>query len=123
MNKTAKSFIAVLVTAAFFASAVLCCCVVKDALASQQKASCSHCSSNAKGSASSHECCFSKAAPMELAKNAGLLHLLPLVSFTLVCLLYIRPRPRFVLKSIYSNGPPGYVSTVPLYIQARSLRI
>ena len=118
MNKTLKSITAVFVGLAFVATLVLCSCLIKEALV--KKAACSHCAS--KGTAS-HECCFSKAMPMEIAKGFSGIHFLPLVIFTVACLLYIKPRQRLVLKSVYINGPPGYVSKVPLYIQSRSIRI
>ena len=118
MNKTLKSIIAGFVALAFIGTIVLCSCLIKEALV--KKAACSHCAS--KGAPASHGCCFSKAMPMEIAK-AGLLTFLPLVVFAVFTLLYITPRPRLALRSVYINGPPGYVSRVPLYIQSRNIRI
>jgi len=93
-------------------------------MASSKKAGCSHCSSDAKSDPTSHECCFSKASPMEVAKltMASLIHVLPLVAFTIITFFYFKPTPQLAY-SRYQNGPPGYVSAVPLYIKQRNIRI
>ena len=109
---------------AFLATAVLCCCAAKSAMAAVQKASCSHCATKTKQAPTSHECCLTKASPMEVFKNLTLPMPLPsLLAMAMVSFLYIVPHPRLALRSIYSNGPPGSFSVVPLYIQSRSLRI
>ena len=123
MNKTYKSFIAVLVVLAFLATAVLCCCMIKEGLAGAQKAACSHCSTKTKSDAGKHECCFSKASPMEMVKHSGILPLLPLLILTVFAFRHILPRLPLVLNSLYLNGPPGPYTLVPIYIKSRSIRI
>ncbi len=60
---------------------------------------------------------------MELAKLTGILNLSPLLVLAVFSLLYIRPMPRLAYSSIYKNGPPGFVSEIPLYYRSRSIRI
>ncbi len=123
MNKGAKITILMSLLLIFVVTKVLCCCLVKESLAAFKKANCSHCSTKASHGASSG-CCLLKVSPMELAKNIylppPLLLLFILVSFVF---LSIRRRSASLLSSIYLNGPPGFVRTVPLYIQSRSIRI
>jgi hypothetical protein len=119
MNKTRKSFIALLVAGAFFATTVLCCCVVKQGMT--KKAACAHCASKTSDS-KSQECCFSKASPMEMVKAAGMIHLLPWIAFTILSFIYLRPTPQLAYAR-YQNGPPGFVSQVPLYYRSRNIRI
>jgi hypothetical protein len=109
---------------AFIATAVICCCVVKDSLAQMTKSSCSHCPSKAsKTDSKAHECCFSKASPVEKAQNPFVLHFWPILMVVLTTFWTPVYRQRLVLKSIYLHGPPGAFSAVPIYIKSRSIRI
>lgn len=123
MKKFIKPFFVSMLIVMFMATAVFCCCVIKSAMASAQKATCSHCAST-KQAPGANQCCFTKASPMEVAKNS----LVPMPLFSLlvmafVSLLYITPNPRLALRSLYINGPPGPLALVPLYIKSRSIRI
>lgn len=117
-----RSLTIVAVLVAFFSMAVLCCCVVKRSVMSVKKL-CAHCPLKADADANSHECCFSKLIPMELAKQSSVLPLLPVFFLTIVALLLLRPAAPFAYRSIYSNGPPGHLTTVPIYLRSRNIRI
>ena len=124
MKKTFKTTTAVVVSIAFLAMVALCCCIVRESLAGMQKKSCAHCaSSKAQDTSKSHECCFSKASPMEIAKSSGILAFMPVLILMAISFLYVIPRLPIVLNSLYINGPPGPYRLVPIYIKSRSIRI
>ena len=122
MNKHAKIRILVFLTLAFIVTKVLCCCVIKESFVAFKKASCSHCSTKTSHGASSG-CCFLKGSPMENLKSQHLNTILPLVALIVIAFLYIKPQIRLIFRNLYLNGPPGPFTLVPLYIQARSIRI
>jgi ABC-type phosphate transport system permease subunit len=123
MNKTFKSTTAFAVSIAFLAMAAFCCCVAKGSLAAMQKKSCSSCATKTKEVPKSHECCFSKASPMEIVKQSGILPLLPVLILIVLAFLYSIPRLPIVLSSLFIHGPPGPYRLVPIYIKSRSIRI
>lgn len=124
MNKHTKTLISILAVTVFVITNVICCCVIKSHLQAFKKIACSHCPSKDSSSPVSKQCCFSKASPMELAKNQ-IFHITTPVFLALVMFVFIQlvPKNRLVLRSLYINGPPGPYALVPLYIKARSIRI
>lgn len=122
MNKAFKSFIAVSIVVTFVVTAIICCCVVKEALAGLKKQACSHCTTKDTADAGSHQCCFSKASPMEIAKQEGVSGLLPLLICVVLISFYFKPSVQLAYRR-YQNGPPGYVASVPIYLRFRSIRI
>ena len=61
---------------------------------------------------------------MESFKNIYLPQPIVLL-FALVAVVLFdkRRKSTLLISSLYLNGPPGFIRTVPLYIQARSIRI
>ncbi len=123
MKQPLKNSFLVLTGLIFIIANVLCCCVIKNQIQAS-KPICSHCASKDGKASPIKECCFSKASPMELAKNQIFHWIGPIgLAFIAFALIQLLPANRLTLKSLYINGPPGPYTLIPLYIKARSIRI
>ncbi len=128
MVKTFKSHIACVLAVSVLAMMAFCCCTVKSVQAAMLKSkACGHCAVDKTAKADkkqSHDCCFAKASKGEAVKVFELASQSLGSAPTFVEAAF---RPLFVVKSTlnlaYLDGPPGPLTTVPLYYQSRSIRI
>ena len=124
MRKTPKVLISVVVALAFAAS-IICCCTAKAFVqGALVKPACQHCpQKTAKSDSSKHECCLVKASAAEEAPVFTLAASVAkaVMAFEQTTYAVVKIHTKFNLA--YLNGPPGPISSVPLYIQSRSIRV
>ena len=125
MHKTLRPVIVLGLAAVFTVASVVCCCVRNIVPVTKAHACCA---SKAKAD-SSHKAgdCGQCSSSLKIAEAAQSVHFTPVLS---LAFKVFPARSTFVLHpakiaflTLWTNGPPGFYSAVPLYIQSPSLRI
>ena len=128
MRKTFKSALVLGLAAVFTVGSVLCCCVrnIAQAHAAAKIHSCCAAKAKADTQHKAGDCsqCSSSLKIAEAAQPISFVSPLVFAFKVLPADMAFIPRPQLAeYKTAWINGPPGFFTAVPLYIQSRSIRI
>ncbi len=123
MKTLGKTLTAVCLAASFLVASIYCCCFSSIQLA-KQKHNCCATKSQKSEKPAQHDCphCNSSFNADVTVKDAHQIEV-GVVSLATVIETKVVHLPVIYGKSLFINGPPGPVVTVPLYIQHHALRI
>ncbi len=124
MKTLGKTLTAVCLAASFLVASIYCCCFSFIQLEKQKHGCCpTKASKNEKSS--KHDCphCNSSFKADLATKDAPQSVVLSVTPMAVPLGHVVSHVPILVEKSLFINGPPGPIFTVPLYIQHHALRI
>ena len=127
MRKTFKTVLVLSLAGAFTLGSVLCCCVRNiahaDTVAVAKSHACCASKHTAGHSQKAADCGHCSVKPMQTAQSFELIPSFTIAFKLLPTDIVFMTHTAVVYQTVWADGPPGFSSEVPFYIQSHQIRV
>ncbi len=126
MRKTFKTVLVSVLAGVFTLGSVLCCCVRNIAhagITAQKTHACCASKHTAGHSQKAADCEHCSVKPMQTAQSFELTPSFTIAFNLLPADIVFMTHTAVVYQTVWADGPPGFSSEVPLYIQSHQIRV